>query len=218
MDAGFGEPARADEGDLDCETLKRAQRHGADDRSACTAKLDQDVLHTGDVRGCGGLAIADLPRSLTGGRLVERDEDSHRWHAEPLEQPPALRGAVRQRRPQDVLGLDALRAPLQSPRRPTAIVYTSDLVALGGLGVARQLGMTVPDDVSIAGFDDAPLASLSSPPFTTVRIDGGGFGETAASMLLAEIEGLPPPTLELAPPKLIRRSSTGPAPEGSARE
>ena len=58
----------------------------------------------------------------------------------------------------------------------------------------------------------------SSPPLTTVRIDSGGFGQAAASMLLAEIEGLPLPTLELAPPKLIRRSSTGPAPEGSDRE
>jgi DNA-binding LacI/PurR family transcriptional regulator len=120
--------------------------------------------------------------------------------------------------PEDAAARAATARLLQSPRRPTAIVYTSDLLALGGLGVARQMGMTVPDDVSIAGFDDAPLASLSSPPLTTVRIDYGGFGEAAASMLLAEIEGLPPPTLELAPPKLIRRSSTGPAPEGSAGE
>ena len=120
--------------------------------------------------------------------------------------------------PEDSAARAATARLLQSPRRPTAIVYTSDLLALGGLGVAGQLGMSVPDDVSIAGFDDAPLASLSSPPLTTVRIDSGGFGEAAASMLLAEIEGLPLPTLELAPPKLIRRSSTGPAPEGSDRE
>jgi hypothetical protein len=48
--------------------------------------------------------------AATGGRLVERGEHARRRHAEPLQQPPALRGVVRQRRPQDVLGLDALRA------------------------------------------------------------------------------------------------------------
>jgi DNA-binding LacI/PurR family transcriptional regulator len=120
--------------------------------------------------------------------------------------------------PEDTSARGATARLLQSPRRPTAIVYTSDLLALGGLSVATQLGLTVPDDVSIAGFDDAPLASLSSPPLTTVRMDSEGFGEAAASMLLAEIEGLPTPTPELAPPKLVRRSSTGPAPERSARE
>jgi DNA-binding LacI/PurR family transcriptional regulator len=100
---------------------------------------------------------------------------------------------------------------LQAGARPTAIVYTSDMLALAGTGVARKLGFDVPDDVSIAGFDDSPVAALHSPPLTTVRVDYAGFGEAAAALLLAEIDGTPPPPFEPAAPELIVRGSTAPA-------
>jgi DNA-binding LacI/PurR family transcriptional regulator len=114
--------------------------------------------------------------------------------------------------PEDPAARAATTRLLQASPRPTAIVYTSDLLALAGLGVAHELGFTVPGDISIAGFDDSPLASLSSPPLTTVRMDYAGFGEAAASALLAQIEGAEAPRVELAPPELIVRGSTGAAP------
>ena len=92
--------------------------------------------------------------------------------------------------PEDAAGRAATARLLRASHRPTAIVYTSDLLALAGLGVAHELGFAVPGDVSIAGFDDSPLASLSSPPLTTVRVDYAGFGEAAAAVLHSEIEEL----------------------------
>jgi LacI family transcriptional regulator, repressor for deo operon, udp, cdd, tsx, nupC, and nupG len=119
--------------------------------------------------------------------------------------------------PEDPVARAASARMLEAARRPTAIVYTSDLLAVAGLNVARERGIQVPGDVSIAGFDDSPLAALSFPPLTTVRVDHSGFGEAAAAVLLAQIDGAEPPTLEPPPPRLIVRSSTGPAPADGPR-
>jgi DNA-binding LacI/PurR family transcriptional regulator len=122
--------------------------------------------------------------------------------------------------PEDAAARAATARMLDAPRPPTAIVYTSDLLALAGMSVARERGLAVPGDISIAGFDDSPLASLSAPPLTTVRVDHSAFGEVAAALLLAVIDGAEPPPFDLGPPELIVRSSTGPAPRrpiGSAR-
>lgn len=120
--------------------------------------------------------------------------------------------------PEDAMGRAASARMLEATRRPTAIVYTSDLLAMTGLNVARDRGIDVPGDVSIAGFDDSPLASLSSPSLTTVRVDHGGFGEAAAAVLLAAIDGAEPPRIEPPAPQLIVRYSTGSVPAGSNDE
>jgi LacI family repressor for deo operon, udp, cdd, tsx, nupC, and nupG len=112
--------------------------------------------------------------------------------------------------PDDAAAQAATARLLQAGARPTAIVYTSDMLALAGASVARKLGFSVPDEVSIAGFDDSPVAALSSPPLTTVRVDYAGFGAAAAALLLAEIDGTPPPPFEPAAPELILRGSTIP--------
>src|SRR5215207_896059 len=117
--------------------------------------------------------------------------------------------------PEDPAARAATARLLQAAHSPTAIVYTSDVLALAGLGVAHELGLAVPGDVSIAGFDDSPLASLSAPQLTTVRVDYAGFGEAAAALLLSEIDGAAQPEFEPMPPQLIVRGSTGPAPERS---
>jgi DNA-binding LacI/PurR family transcriptional regulator len=114
--------------------------------------------------------------------------------------------------PEDAAARAATARLLQASPRPTAIVYTSDLLALAGLSVAHELGLAVPADVSIAGFDDSALASLSAPSLTTVRVDYASFGEAAANVLRAEIDGAERPQFEIAKPELIVRGSTGPAP------
>jgi DNA-binding LacI/PurR family transcriptional regulator len=93
-------------------------------------------------------------------------------------------------------------------RRPTAIVHTSDVLAAASLAAARERGITVPDELSITGFDDSPLAALASPPLTSVRIDYADFGAVAASTLLAAIAGEPAPEYRAAPPELVVRGST----------
>ncbi|MDQ6774346.1 MAG: LacI family transcriptional regulator [Candidatus Dormibacteraeota bacterium] len=101
---------------------------------------------------------------------------------------------------------------LRSARRPTAIVYANDLMAVAGMAVARELDIRVPGHLSIASFDDIPLAAYVSPQLTTVRADVPAWGREAAKLLVAEIEqrvdGAPP----LGPVELIVRASTGPPP------
>jgi DNA-binding LacI/PurR family transcriptional regulator len=95
-------------------------------------------------------------------------------------------------------------------QRPTAIVHTSDVLAAASLAAARARGIAVPDELSMIGFDDSPLAALASPPLTSVRVDYAGFGEAAASALLAAIAGDPAPRYRASLPELVVRASTAP--------
>lgn len=95
---------------------------------------------------------------------------------------------------------------------PTAIMCTSDALAIEAVATARRLGISVPDEVSIVGFDDSALAALSTPALTTVRVDYADFGEAAARALLASISGQPIPEYASAPPELVVRASTGKVP------
>src|SRR5215217_8235358 len=90
----------------------------------------------------------------------------------------------------------------------TAVVCTSDVLAAAALAAARERGIDMPGELAITGFDDSPLAALSSPRLTSVRIDYAQFGEAAAAALLAAIAGEPPPAFDAAPPQLLVRAST----------
>ena len=95
----------------------------------------------------------------------------------------------------------------------TAIVCGSDLMALGAVRAARSLGLRVPEDVSVVGFDDSPLIAFTDPPLTTVRQPVAAMGHAAVSALVAEISGTPAARTELLfHPELIVRGSTGSAP------
>ena len=73
----------------------------------------------------------------------------------------------------------------------TAIVCSSDALAIEAIAAARSAGLAVPDDVSVVGFDDSALAAFAAPALTSVRIDYVEFGEAAARALLACIAGEP---------------------------
>lgn len=83
---------------------------------------------------------------------------------------------------------DAL-ALLSRPNRPTAVVTGSDNTACGILEAARELGIRVPEDLSVTGFDDIPPASMITPRLTTVRQPLVEIGGAAAQTLLHQIEG-----------------------------
>jgi len=100
---------------------------------------------------------------------------------------------------------DARRAVAE---RPTAIVCATDVLAMGAIAAAREAGCSVPEDVSITGFDDSPLAALGSPGLTSVRVDYTEFGATAAAALLAAIAGEPVPAYSASAPELVVRAST----------
>lgn len=84
-------------------------------------------------------------------------------------------------------GRAAMHRLLAAPTPPTAVFCRTDLLALGALAASRDMGLRVPDDLSIIGHDDLVLAELSDPPLTTVRIDTTRIGQEAANLLLASL-------------------------------
>ena len=91
---------------------------------------------------------------------------------------------------------------------PTAVVCASDVLAIAVLVAARSRGLAVPDDVSVTGFDDSPLAALASPGLTSVRVDYAEFGEAVARALLAAIGVASTGDYSPSPPELVVRAST----------
>ena len=100
---------------------------------------------------------------------------------------------------------------LDLPDRPTALVCFNDKAAVGALTAAAQRGLRVPEDLSIAGFDDIDLAQATSPLLTTVRQPLAEMGRMAVSLLIRLLERhrLDALHVELAT-ELIVRGSTGP--------
>jgi LacI family transcriptional regulator len=81
------------------------------------------------------------------------------------------------------------RAVLARRHRPTAVVCCSDWVAMGVVQAARELGLDVPRDVSVSGFDDVDAAALITPPLTTVQAPMYALGAQAVRLLLGDMLG-----------------------------
>lgn len=94
----------------------------------------------------------------------------------------------------------------------TAIFAGNDTIALGVIGALAHLGLAVPRDVSVIGFDDLPFAGFVAPPLTTVRIDATQQGRCAAEALLLRLKGkaVPEPRQRFAS-VFVPRGSSGPA-------
>lgn len=75
--------------------------------------------------------------------------------------------------------------------RPTAVICGNDVLAVGALQTARQMGLRVPADVSITGFDDIELATVVTPPLTTVHVPHREMGRRAAQLLVSMVGGTP---------------------------
>jgi LacI family transcriptional regulator len=101
---------------------------------------------------------------------------------------------------------------LDSPGRPTALVGFNDKTAVGALQAAAERGLRVPDDLSVAGFDDIDLSRATTPPLTTVRQPLQEMGRMAVTLLMRLLErhALEALHVELAT-ELVVRASTGPA-------
>ena len=76
---------------------------------------------------------------------------------------------------------------LQLADRPTAVIGANDLTAIGALRVLHRENLSVPDDMSVVGFDDVPLSSMSAPSLTTVRQPLEAMGNLAASIVMEGI-------------------------------
>jgi DNA-binding LacI/PurR family transcriptional regulator len=106
------------------------------------------------------------------------------------------------------------RELLARPDRPTAILCFSDLIAIQTIQVAESLGLRVPEDLSVVGFDDSRRATESRPQLTTVHQEVASKGQEAVRALMAVMGDNPPETAEriFLPTSLVVRESTAPPP------
>jgi LacI family transcriptional regulator len=107
-------------------------------------------------------------------------------------------------------GVDAARRLLSIDDPPTAVFAVTDMVALGVARVARQMGLRIPQDLAIVGYNDIPLASRVSPGLTTMRVPIQEFGSVAVRLLLEQL-GSPEPAsrrIRFTPDLVVRESTT----------
>jgi DNA-binding LacI/PurR family transcriptional regulator len=109
-------------------------------------------------------------------------------------------------------GARATRRLLSGPSRPTAIVYDNDVMAVAALSVAQEMGVPVPGELSIVAWDDSELCRLVHPSLTALSRRVPEYGERAAAVLLALIDGEEVADIPLGAPLLVPRGSTAPAP------
>ncbi|MGP8302958.1 LacI family DNA-binding transcriptional regulator [Streptomyces inhibens] len=190
-----------------------------DDRATATVNLD----------------IADGVRQLTGHlialghrRITHLAADVHSWTFDVRAQAvtaalDGVPGALLRRQPAALgvdAGLHAAHTALTGPGpRPTALLCDDDIIAAGACKAVRRLGLRVPEDISVTGFDDLALAVAVEPELTTVRLPAEEFGEAGMRALMAALDGRPAEATTL-PVELVTRGSTAPpadAPGNAAR-
>ena len=101
---------------------------------------------------------------------------------------------------------------LERPDRPTALFCLSDSIAYGALHGCRELGLSVPGDISLVGFDDHPLSRLIAPPLTSVNWSIDRSARAAVGFLVDHLAGEPGERRTVIAPSLVVRDSSGPAP------
>jgi LacI family transcriptional regulator len=112
-------------------------------------------------------------------------------------------------RPYDIReGREAFRMLFRQPDPPTAIICGNDVLAIGAQFEALSMGLKVPEDVSIVGFDDLPIAANLLPPLTTVRVPAEGMGRKAADYLVDRLNGMNPPMHTELDAELVLRGTT----------
>lgn len=142
--------------------------------------------------GLGHRTVASVPFSPPGfaaadHRLTEL-RDFLAQHSVPLDDDAVVRGDFSAES-----GYQATLALMAARPDVTAIFAGNDTIALGVVGALAHLGLSVPHDVSVVGFDDLPFAGFVAPPLTTVRIDAIQQGRCAAETLLLRLKGRPVP-------------------------
>lgn len=100
---------------------------------------------------------------------------------------------------------------LSRPDRPTAVFAGNDLSAIGTMEAAQEMGLDVPGDVSVIGFDDIPEAARTRPALSTVRQPIQQMGSAAVELLIAPMDGRIPETTHVRlPTSLVIRGTTAP--------
>ena len=107
-------------------------------------------------------------------------------------------------------GFDSARSLLELPDRPTALLCISDMLALGAIASAKEMGLRVPEDVTVVGFDDVEHTTMFHPYVTTVAQPCAEIGRKAMELLESAIARAPVSQETLLPHRLIVRESSAP--------
>ena len=111
-------------------------------------------------------------------------------------------------------GQSAARGIAALGARPTAVFAHNDATAIGLLHSLPKMGLRVPDDISVVGYDDMPYACAMTPELTSVRLPRRRWGAAAANMLISVLEGDETGTPEISiPPEFRPRDSSAPPPK-----
>ncbi|MFC8451008.1 LacI family DNA-binding transcriptional regulator [Kitasatospora sp. NPDC057223] len=105
-------------------------------------------------------------------------------------------------------GARATRLLLGAADPPTALVYDNDIMAVAGLTVAQEMGLSVPGDLSIVAWDDSPVCRIVHPALTALTRDIGAYGRQAARLLLASLDGREAVGVAVEAAHLTPRAST----------
>ena len=105
-------------------------------------------------------------------------------------------------------GRAAMRRLLHAGAPPSAVFAASDVIAFGVVGALREAGFRIPTDISVAGFDDIPLAAFADPPLSTVRTPAYDLGEAGGRILLDRLNGRTVPARTVLTTDLVVRASS----------
>ena len=97
---------------------------------------------------------------------------------------------------------------LDLDKRPTAVVATNDVFAVGGMMACRAAGVRIPQDISITGVDNTDLGATQTPALTSIRTPIIEIGRAAAEQVIARLEGRPHVAFQTLPFELVSRGST----------
>jgi LacI family transcriptional regulator len=125
--------------------------------------------------------------------------------------------------PSAAAGERACSGLMLGPKRPDAVICYNDMIALGFIKEARELGFQLPQDVSVAGFDNVPYGEYTSPSLTSVDFQSERMGELAMTKLIDELQGKAAESAgySMLDPRLVVRESTirrKAAPAGSSAD
>ena len=105
---------------------------------------------------------------------------------------------------------------LPKTRRPTAVIGTNDIFAVGAMMACREAGVRIPEEISIAGCDNTDLGATQTPALTSIRTPIVEIGRAAAEQVIARLEGEPFSAFETLGFELVERGSTAPPRERNA--
>jgi LacI family transcriptional regulator len=105
---------------------------------------------------------------------------------------------------------EAMNRLLAQPQRPTAVVATNDVFAVGAMVACRKAGVRIPEDISITGVDNTDLGATQTPGLTSIRTPIIEIGDAAAGQIIARLEGRPYEPFQAFPVQVVHRGSTAP--------